>query len=421
MTRNGAQRELLLPLGAAVALSLTGDSTLYAVLPNSAEVVGVNLAAVGLLLGANRLVRIPGNPLAGALYDRQGRRRLFLLGLVIGVLSTLAYGLVHGFWPMLAARLLWGCAWSLINVGAYTMILDRSSRLDRGRMTGIYQMFYLLGLTLSPLVGGMLTDALGFRPAVAICAGLSAVGLAVAAVALPETRPEPATVRARFPGLQLILRQILSLGQADRRLLVSAGLYFAIFFVSNGVLMSTIGLYLGQRWAGGVAIGSAIVGVASVAGALLALRALLGIASGPAAGALSDRLHSRWPVIRIALVVSVLGFALLSARAAALNVVGGVALVAIGSGGLIATLAAVVGDLAVGPQQGMIMGGLATAGDAGSAAGPLIAYALAVTVDLRFVYMLCAAILTLGLAAALLSGGERRARGQPAATFRDER
>ena len=166
MLLNRSQRELLLPLGVALALSLTGDSTLYAVLPNRGEVVGVSLGAVGVLLGANRLVRIPGNPLAGLLNDRLGRRRLFLLGLALGILSTLAYGLVRGFWPMLGARLLWGIAWSLINVGGYTMILDRSSRADRGRMTGFYQMFYLLGLTLSPLVGGALTDALGFQVAV---------------------------------------------------------------------------------------------------------------------------------------------------------------------------------------------------------------------------------------------------------------
>jgi len=408
------QRELLLPLGVAVALSLTGDSTLYVVLPNQAELVGVSLAAVGVLLGANRLIRIPANPLAGALNDRMGRRKLFLLGLALGILSTLAYGLVHGFWPMLAARLLWGCAWSLINVGGYTMILDRSSHEDRGRMTGFYQMFYLLGLTLSPLVGGTLTDVLGFRPALAACAGLSAVGLAVAAVALPETGPERAAAGPAQPtaGLRLTLRHLLALRQADHRVLLAAVLYFATFFVSSGVLMSTVGLYLGQRWAGGLAVGGATVGVASMAGGMLALRSLLGIAAGPAAGTLSDRLRSRWPVVCLGLFLGLLGFALLSVGGGVLSVAGGVALVALSGGALIATLAAIVGDLAMGrqaPRQGMVMGVLATSGDAGSAAGPLLAYALAATMDLRWVYMLCAGILALGLVAVLLWGRERRA------------
>jgi DHA1 family multidrug resistance protein-like MFS transporter len=401
------QRELLLPLGAAMALSLTGDSTLYAVLPNHADVVGVSLGAVGVLLGVNRLVRIPANPLAGTLNDRLGRRKLFLLGLVVGIISTLAYGLVRGFWPILAARMLWGSAWSLINVGGYTMILDRSSRADRGRMTGFYQMFYLLGLTLSPLVGGALTDALGFQQAVVACAGLSMVGLAVAAVALPETGPERPAAGPRRAGPRLTLRHLLALRQADRRLLLAAGLYFAIFFVSSGVLMSTIGLYLGQRWAGGVTVGGVTVGVASMAGAMLALRAMLGIAAGPAAGSLSDRLRSRWPVVGLGLFLGLLGFALLSLGGGVLSVAGGVALVALSSGALIAALVAVVGDLAAGSQQGVIMGVLATAGDTGSAAGPLLAYALAVGMDLRWVYVLCAGMLAAGLAAVAFWGRER--------------
>ncbi len=409
MILNRSQRELLLPLGAAVALSLTGDSTLYAVLPNQAEVVGVSLGTVGVLLGVNRLVRIPANPLAGILNDRLGRRRLFLLGLSLGILSTLAYGFVRGFWPMLAARLLWGTAWALINVGGYTMILDRSSREDRGRLTGFYQMFYLLGLTFSPLVGGALTDALGFRPAVAVCAGLSAVGLAVAAMALPETGPERPAARSKPAGVRLAFGQLLTLRHSEPRVLLAAGLYFAVFFVSSGVLMSTIGLYLDQRWAGGLTVGGVSVGVASMAGGMLALRSLLGIAAGPVAGTLSDRLRSRWPVVGFSLVLGLVGFGLLAAGGGVPSVAAGVALVALGSGGLIAALAAVVGDLAAGSRQGMIMGILATAGDAGSAAGPLLAYGLAVAMDLRWVYLLCAGTLALGLASVAVWGREARA------------
>jgi len=372
-------------------------------------VVGVSLGTVGVLLGVNRLVRIPANPLAGILNDRLGRRRLFLLGLSLGVVSTLAYGLVRGFWPMLAARLLWGSAWALINVGGYTMILDRSSREDRGRLTGFYQMFYLLGLTFSPLVGGALTDALGFQPAVAACAGLSAAGLAVAAVALPETGPERAAARSKPAGLRLTAGQILALRHSDPRVLLAAGLYFAVFFVSSGVLMSTIGLYLDQRWAGGMTVGGVTVGVASMAGGMLALRSLLGIAAGPAAGTLSDRLHSRWPVVGCGLLLGLLGFALLATGGGVSSVAAGVGLVALGSGALIASLAAVVGDLAAGSRQGMIMGVLATAGDAGSAAGPLLAYSLAVAMDLRWVYLLCAGTLALGLASIAVWGREARA------------
>jgi hypothetical protein len=60
---------VLVPLGLSVCLSLFGDLTLYAVLATQPDVVGLSLGTVGVILGVNRLIRIPGNPLAGVLLD----------------------------------------------------------------------------------------------------------------------------------------------------------------------------------------------------------------------------------------------------------------------------------------------------------------------------------------------------------------
>ena len=267
-----------------------------------------------MLLGANRLIRIPGNLLAGAFNDRLRRRRLFLLGLFLGMLSTFSYGLVRGFWPLLAARLLWGMAWSLINVGGYTMILDYSTPADRGRMTGFYQLAFMLGLAVSSILGGALTDALGFRLAVRICAAVTAFGLLVALVALPETRPVADSPRDM--AWQIVPRRWLGglgtrLRKLDRRILLAAYIYLVTYFVNGGVLMSTISLYLGRRWGEGITLGRAVIGVALLAGVMLAMRALLGMVAGPVAGVLSDRLGGRWPVVRGGILLGVAGFAIL--------------------------------------------------------------------------------------------------------------
>jgi DHA1 family multidrug resistance protein-like MFS transporter len=390
------QARLLLPLGTAIGLSLAGDSTLYAVLANQTEVVGISLGSVGILLGANRLIRIPGNPLAGALYDRLGRRPLFLWGLALGVLSTAAYGWARGFWPMLAARLLWGIAWSLINVGGYTMVVDRSTPADRGRMTGLYQTSYLLGLSISPLLGGGLTDALGFRQTVQICAGLQAAGLLVALWALPETAPQarPASIRTTGPRTHLSWMKglgtwLAAVRRLDPGLLAVAAVYLVTFFVSNGVLMSTISLYLGQRWGERIPLGAAEIGVASLAGITLSLRAALGIVAAPVAGVVSDRLRSRWPVVYAAMALAAAGFVLLILPVPIWVVLAAVCMVAAGAGALIAVLAALVGDRVAGARPGMAMGALATAGDMGSASGPLVAYALVSSLELQGVYLLC--------------------------------
>jgi MFS family permease len=56
---------------------------------------------------------------------------------------------------------------------------------------------------------------------------------------------------------------------------------------------------------------------------------------------------------------------------------------------LLTNLAALTGDLAASHEQGRAIGRLATAGDLGSAAGPLLAYAVLAFIDLRWVYLLC--------------------------------
>jgi MFS family permease len=374
---------------------------MYAVLASEIDVVGISLAVVGLLLGVNRMIRIPGNLAAGALYDRSRRRRLFLTGLSLGIVSTLSYGLVRGFWPLLAGRVLWGVAWSLINVGGYTMILDRSIASDRGRMMGLYQMAFMLGLTISPILGGILTDALGFRQAMLVCALVSGLGLAVALLALPETRPHGGMGRDRVwggPARQRLLDWVGGLRLVDRRILVVSYIYFVTLFVSSGVLMSTLGLYLERGWGAGISLGGAVVGVASLAGLMLAMRALLGIVAGPVAGIVSDRMGDRWPVMRGGILLAATGFLALALLGSVGAVTAGVAAVSLGAGALATTLAAIVGDLAQEGQQGMAIGGLATAGDIGSALGPPLAYALAVILDLQWVYLIC----VLALASALL-------------------
>ena len=184
---------LIVPLGLAVCLSLLGDLTLYTVLGSQHASVGISLAAVGVMLSANRLIRIPGNPLLGMLLDRLGRRPLFLWGMALGAISTASYGLVRGFWPFLLGRLLWGIAWTLINVGGMTMILDVSTPANRGHLTGMYNTWVLVGLGASQLLGGFLVDQIGFDAAMRWCAGLTALGGLIAFLALPETAPrEPA-------------------------------------------------------------------------------------------------------------------------------------------------------------------------------------------------------------------------------------
>jgi len=75
---------VLFPLGLGTALSLMGDAALYTVLPTHAAEAGIALIQVGIILSANRVVRLFLNAPMGLAYDRSRRRRLFISALFVG-------------------------------------------------------------------------------------------------------------------------------------------------------------------------------------------------------------------------------------------------------------------------------------------------------------------------------------------------
>ncbi|MGQ9517525.1 MAG: MFS transporter [Anaerolineae bacterium] len=408
---------LLMPLGAAVILSLTGDQTMYASLATQTDVVHIGVAAVGVMLGVNRLVRIPGNPVGGWLVDRFGRRRPFIAGMALGTLSTALCAAAVGFWPLLLARVLWGTAWTLINVTAMTMVMDITTPADRGRTAGLYQISVLLGLSIMAVSGGALVDALGFRQTLLLGAGITGLGLLLAVFALPETAPAPLDQhgigrRIGFPAVSPGRVWTALRRQITPAVLISIVLYALTNLAGNGVVMSTVGLLLRLRYGAAVQLGGRMIGVPTLAGLLLGIGPIMGIIAGPLAGWLSDRDGRRWRVMRWGLALGIVGFALLSLDGTVMLITAGVMAAAFADGILTPTTMAQTGDLSRRDRQGVLMGLYAAGGDLGSAAGPFLAYALAYLIELKWVYVLCLVLYFLALLATWGIGREKTAASQ---------
>ncbi len=416
---------VVIPLGLAVCLSLLGDLTLYAVLVTQLEVLGLSLAAVGVLLSINRLVRIPGNLVAGVLFDRWGRRPLFLVGMVLGVLSTASYGLARGFWLLLLARAAWGVAWTLINIGGRTITLDVSSDANRGRITGFYQAWMWAGFALGPLLGGLLTDRIGFRPAMLALAALTAIGLAVAALAVPETleRGRGAADSEQKAGCQappptrslqgaasdglLFVQRFLRSGCAflheSPAFALLAALLLITQFTGEGIATSTLTLWLQDRFGQVVALEGLTLGIAAAGGIVAAVFSILAGIAGPAAGHLSDR-YGRARIIVVSLILAILGFVWLAAGGSVAAFALGVVLLALSSGAALAALIAQAGDLTPPERQGAAMGVLATVSDVGLMLGPIVAFGLLPSIGLSAVYGGCIVVCAAGLGLAWWRG-----------------
>lgn len=389
---------VLMPVGLGTALSLMGDATLYAVLPTHTEAAGVTLASVGILLSANRWIRLALNGPAGWIYDRWPRRGFFVTALLLGVLATALCAFTRGFWPLLAGRLLWGLAWSGIWVGGTTIMLDVADARDRGRWIGLYQFAFYFGSSLGSLSGGLMTDGLGYHDALKVAAAVMLVGALITLVVLPETRGWRNASPIEAPAAASPETQPVT--SLPRTSLVSAtALYTVNRFVSAGIILTTLGLLIQQRWGEARFPDGAVMGIATLTGGMLSVSTLMAMLAAPIAGHWSDRLRNRWRVAARGLVLGGLGLGVLlivSAFADGLNaaalILTGVVLTAVSGGSNQSIATTVLGDLTSAQQRGRAIGWMHTFGDLGSALAPLLAYALLPYIGLPGLYAMCALI-----------------------------
>jgi MFS transporter, DHA2 family, methylenomycin A resistance protein len=247
----------------ACAALLQLDGTLITVaLPSVAHGLHTSTSSTSVVLSAYfaayALVLIPG----GELVDRFGARRLALVGLALFALGLAAGALADTFGELLVARGVQGAGAGLVSPAALAGAVSGFPPERRGRALGIWGASAGMSNLLGPLLGGVLTVALGWRADWWALVPLTiAAGVAVA-------RLMPAIVHADQGGNPALNRIVLAATFV-------AGLTFAVMIGAFYIVEQ----YL-QRVAGFSALG---------ASAALVIVALLVGAAAPVAGRLVDR------------------------------------------------------------------------------------------------------------------------------------
>lgn len=364
-------RRVALLLGLGTFLALFSDTAMYVLLPVNTEKAGILLGQVGLMLAANRLIRIPLNGPAGLLVERLPRRHVLLAAQVLGILSSLLY-LFGSFWPLLAGRLLWGIAWVGFWIAGNAALLDVAPLKQRGNLTGRFHMWIFGGFAGGSLAGGLLNDWLGYTGAFICCAGLGLLALLLWWWKLPETSTLPHS--AHLPAAP---ERGGAITQRMRRLpLLTAMLLAALnWMIFLGLISPTLTLLLKEKFGQALLVGALWLPLTTASGLALALKHLLSMVASPLTGSISDRLGDRWRLILLALLLGSVTLAI-AARAGGLLVIAAILPGAITNSILQTQTTALVGDLVPRQRRPRVLGLFTTIGDAGSAAGPLLAFAL---------------------------------------------
>ena len=147
-----------------------------------ASVAGLQWILDGYLLSLAALILI-----AGALGDRYGRRRVFVIGVVwFGVASALCGAAVTT--PMLvAARVLQGVGGALLTPGSLAILQSAFVRDDRARAIGAWSGLGGLAAAAGPLVGGLLVQAGSWRLAFLVNVPVAVAVVLMAGRWVPES------------------------------------------------------------------------------------------------------------------------------------------------------------------------------------------------------------------------------------------
>lgn len=182
-----------------LALCLPSDVLLYLLLPLHADAFGITLAEAGVLLAANRLVRIFGYSYVVRYYARFGDRPTVMLAAATAAVCALGNGFISGFWWLLILRLGWGLAYAAMNLS--TQVLATSEPAGAAHRSGRSRAFVAIGPMVALPLGALISMEFGPRIIFVLLAGASLVGWWVAR-GLPGTghlMPAPTGRRFKAP------------------------------------------------------------------------------------------------------------------------------------------------------------------------------------------------------------------------------
>ena len=366
------------------------DEFVSRLLPDGGANLELENTAKGLFTTFHFLAYIPFAFVWGALSDRQGMRKPFLLmGLVGQGLMYFLLPYIPNIWLLYLARFVEGSFGIAVVSMLMTMALDMAPRSKRGMTLGIFTLGMLIGNAAGAPLGGLLSSNVGYE-APFLLGGALLLGVSV--IVLLFVRDTPSITRAySFRGALAVLRR-------------NPSLYIPYAFSLLDRL--TVGFFVGQF----PVLAAEVYGLKpSQTGIYLAVF-LAGFALfSPLGGVLSDRLGRVRPMLVGTVVYGLMLLFVGRVSPEMLYVV--MAVGGLSGAVLYPPSIALVGDYAGAGERGVAMGGFNLAGSIGFALGPLIFSLIADAAGLLTPPLVAGGLclLAAGVAAPLLLRRERGA------------
>jgi EmrB/QacA subfamily drug resistance transporter len=201
VTLTGYRALLVLLCVSAPSFMLQLDANIVAVsLPSISESLHANFAGIEWVVTAYTLSFASLMLPAGALADRFGRKRILIAGLCLFTLASYFCGAAPNLAVLITARAFQG-AGAALQLSAALATLSASFKGDaRARAFAFWGSVVGIGITLGPIVGGLITQTFGWQWAFYINLPIGGVTIATIAMVIEETK-DPSAIRIDLPGV----------------------------------------------------------------------------------------------------------------------------------------------------------------------------------------------------------------------------
>ncbi len=177
------------------------DNTVVNVaLPSIQRELGADLSSLEWIVTGYALTFAALMLIGGKLADAYGRRLIFVVGIVVFTAASLACGLAGSEDQLIAARVVQGAGAALMNPATLSIIAATFPPRQRGTAIGIWAGVSALALAIGPLVGGLLTDHVGWEWIFFVNIPVGVLAVVASVLFIEETRDET-HVRMDLPGL----------------------------------------------------------------------------------------------------------------------------------------------------------------------------------------------------------------------------
>lgn len=129
-------------------------------------------------------------PVCGGISDLRGHKSVILFGILIFLFGSALCGLSQSMTQLIIFRAIQGIGGGVIVSSVFTVVADLFPPRQRGKYTGLVTSMYGVASIIGPLVGGFVTDSLGWRWIFFLNLPLGIAAMCFLGFYLPGNRPE---------------------------------------------------------------------------------------------------------------------------------------------------------------------------------------------------------------------------------------